>query len=191
MDSHTQSGKIKVHKRFVVISLILLLLLSYITSILVVKGQDYLIKGVSASTFSKPKTQELEVTRVVTVPREVEVIKHEILEPFELQELGNYSLTAYCPCKICCEQFAASPVNKTGAIGVGVYEGITVAVDPKKIPYGTKLYIEGVGVRIAADCGGAIKGNKIDVYYTSHKEAIQSGLAHTERKVYIIKDNTI
>ena len=109
-------------------------------------------------------------------------------EPFRLVDIGEFKLTAYCPCEICCGKFAGPPLNKTGSIGVGVYEGVTVAVDPNIIPYGTKLYIEGVGVRIAADCGGAIKGNRIDVYYANHKDAWTSGLGHTPRQVYIIEE---
>lgn len=51
----------------------------------------------------------------------------------------------------------------------------TVAVDPRVIPYGTKLYIEGYGYAIAEDTGGAIKGNKIDVFFNTNKECMNWG----------------
>jgi 3D (Asp-Asp-Asp) domain-containing protein len=52
----------------------------------------------------------------------------------------------------------------TTATGTGVYKGI-VAVDPKVIPLGTRMYIPGYGYGLAADTGGAIKGNIIDLGY--------------------------
>lgn len=50
-----------------------------------------------------------------------------------------------------------------------------VAVDPKVIPLGTLLFVEGYGFAIAADTGGAIKGNKIDVCLTDRKAAMNWG----------------
>jgi len=75
------------------------------------------------------------------------------------------------------------------ATGVRVREGI-VAVDPRVIPLGSRLYIEGVGnspsygYAVAADTGGAIKGNIIDVYYGSTSESIQWGRRYV--KVYVL-----
>jgi resuscitation-promoting factor RpfB len=46
-----------------------------------------------------------------------------------------------------------------------------IAVDPNVIPLGTKVYVEGYGYAIASDTGGAIKGNKIDVFFSSQSRA--------------------
>ena len=66
-----------------------------------------------------------------------------------------------------------------------------VAVDPKVIPLGTRLYIEApdgswtYGKAIAADTGGSIKGNKVDLYMESYDEAIRFG--RRPAKVYILE----
>lgn len=51
----------------------------------------------------------------------------------------------------------------------------TIAVDPSVIPLGSKVYVEGYGIAIASDTGGAIKGNKIDIYLNSLSECISFG----------------
>jgi len=59
--------------------------------------------------------------------------------------------------------------------GLPLARGI-VAVDPNVIPMGTRLYVEGYGDAIAADQGGAIKGNRIDLFFDSRQEAMSWGM---------------
>lgn len=60
--------------------------------------------------------------------------------------------------------------------GVKPIVGRTIAVDPKVIPYGTKVYIPQLNkVFIAEDCGSAIKGNRIDIFMNSYDECINWG----------------
>ncbi len=68
-------------------------------------------------------------------------------------------------------------------IGLPLARGI-VAVDPNVIPMGTKLYIEGYGAAIAADQGGAIKGNRIDLFFDSKAEAFDWGMRTIKVTVY-------
>ena len=59
-----------------------------------------------------------------------------------------------------------------------------VAVDPSFIPLGTRLYIPGYGYAIADDVGGSIKGNRIDLAFDSHREALEFG--RRDVVVYIV-----
>lgn len=138
--------------------------------------------------YTEHLSKDIKVSKIQFSTLEREKVEERVIVPFTLTPIGSYTLTAYCPCPICCEQYSSPALGKRTAIGVGAYPGLTVAVDPRKIPYGTKLYIEGVGVCIATDCGGAIKGNRIDVYYTDHQAALTSGFGMVPRDVYIIKD---
>lgn len=53
--------------------------------------------------------------------------------------------------------------------------GRTVAVDPRVIPLGSRVWVEGHGWRVAEDTGGLIRGNMLDLYMGSEAEAIQWG----------------
>ncbi len=100
-------------------------------------------------------------------------------EESNLVYMGRFKLTAYCACKSCC--------NKTDGItasGTKAKQGRTIAVDPKQIPYGTKVVING-HTYVAEDCGGSIKNNRIDIFFDSHKEALNFGVQYAD--VYIVK----
>ena len=59
-----------------------------------------------------------------------------------------------------------------------------IAVDPRIIPYRTKLYVPGYGFGEALDTGGAIKGNRIDVAFMTRKEALKFGRKTLTIKIY-------
>ena len=87
--------------------------------------------------------------------------------------LGNYKLTFYCPCELCNGVAGAKTAS-----GTTPTEGRTIAVDSSVIPLGSRVYIEGYGVFIAEDTGGAIKDNKIDVFVSSHDRAYELGVQY-------------
>ena len=66
-----------------------------------------------------------------------------------------------------------------GSIGERLTEGYSIAVDPRVIPYGTEVVINGHTYK-AQDCGGAIKGNRIDVYHENHQTALEFGVKYAE-----------
>lgn len=82
-----------------------------------------------------------------------------------------FTITAYCGCKKCCGK-----TDRITATGTYAIEGVTIAVDPAVIPYGSEVDIEGIGTFAAEDCGGAIKGNKIDIYFERHEDALKFGV---------------
>lgn len=106
--------------------------------------------------------------------------------------LGEFKLTAYCSCEKCCDGWANNrPVDEYGneivygSIGEKLVEGVSIAVDPNVIPYGSEVVISG-STYIAHDTGGAIDGNRIDVYHNDHQNAIEFGVQYCE--VFIVVD---
>ncbi|WP_159882880.1 3D domain-containing protein [Paenibacillus puerhi] len=64
-------------------------------------------------------------------------------------------------------------------------EGRTIAVDPKIIPIGTTVFIDGIGLRKAEDIGSAIRGSRIDVFMKDVSEALEFGVKKNV-KVYVL-----
>jgi 3D (Asp-Asp-Asp) domain-containing protein/LysM repeat protein len=83
--------------------------------------------------------------------------------------------TAYCK--------GCSGITATGINLKANPKKKVIAVDPKVIPLGTKVYVEGYGHAIAGDKGGAIKGKRIDVFIPSKKAAINYGVKNVKVKI--------
>lgn len=89
---------------------------------------------------------------------------------------------------IYCEStaYAGDGITATGTVPVYNPGGIsTIAVDPRVIPLGSLVYVENYGKAIAADTGGAIKGNIIDVFLNSNSDCISWGRKYNV-PVYIL-----
>lgn len=88
-------------------------------------------------------------------------------------------VTAYCPCKQCCGP-QAQGLTASGK-RVDYNAGRFIAADTTLLPFGTRVsipdYHGGVPVEVI-DRGGAIKGNKLDVFFPDHKTALQWGRRH-------------
>jgi 3D (Asp-Asp-Asp) domain-containing protein/LysM repeat protein len=76
-----------------------------------------------------------------------------------------------------------SGITKTGVNLKANPDEKVIAVDPSVIPLGSKVYIEGYGEATAADTGGAIKGNRIDVYMQNESDALQFGAKELTVKI--------
>lgn len=99
--------------------------------------------------------------------------------------LGVFEITGYCNDEKCTGKNPSDKgygITKSGKVA----KRGTVAVDPKVIPLGTKLKIEGFDtIFISEDIGGAIKKNKIDIWFPTHQDALDWG--RQKRKVWIVK----
>lgn len=93
------------------------------------------------------------------------------------------NISAYCPCEKCCGKWAKVLPRGT-ASGHIIKKGDKFIAAPKNIPFGTIIDVPGYGKATVLDRGGAIKGNKLDLYFESHKEALQWGRKQLTVKVY-------
>jgi hypothetical protein len=110
----------------------------------------------------------------------------------ELDDIGYYTITAYCPCEICCGDWANQRPNGIvyGAYGYELEEGVSVA---SPLPKGTKLKIEGLDSTYTVQDTTAdwivdrYDGRIIDVYFSNHKAAKEFHKINT--KVYIVQED--
>ena len=116
------------------------------------------------------------------IVKEIDVTEEPMQTSYNVS-LGVFKLSAYCVENY--PHICNNGDSSTTATGTVPTAGRTIAVDPKVIPYGSKVIING-HTYIAEDCGGAIKGNRIDIVFNTHKEALNFGIQYAE--VHIVKE---
>jgi len=133
-----------------------------------------------------PQSEAHEPTESIPQPYEPPTTVTEAATTEAVPEPAEFTLTAYCPCTLCCGEWANSrPCDADGkpivytASGARAVQGVTISADTDLYPYGTELVFGGTAY-IVQDCGGGIKGNRIDVYFDNHSDAVQFG-RRTER----------
>ena len=120
----------------------------------------------------------IHIDSVCSQPRECQIatendfiaeVEQSVAEQENKVSLGEFTITHYAIDERCCGK-----TDGVTSTGTKAEVGRTIAVDPEVIPYGTKVEIDGI-TYIAEDCGGAVKGNHIDILVASYDEAVSRG----------------
>lgn len=136
-------------------------------------------QSTEATTTTTTATTEVATTTsvVVTEPTVTETTEPPTTAP------TSYTMTvvatAYCSCENCCGKG-----DGITASGVKAKANHTIAVDRSVIPLGTHVLYNGTEY-VAEDTGGAIKGNRIDIYFDNHTDALEWGRRTIEIEVII------
>ena len=131
-----------------------------------------LTMGIDSYRAPEPQPQIVETVEAepVLISNDILVEEEPVVEPEP--ETLTVVTTAYCA-----ENFPHICNNgdaSTTSTGTTPTPGRTIAVDPSVIPYGCEVIIDG-HTYVAEDCGGAIKGNRIDILFATHDEALSWG----------------
>ena len=148
------------------------------------KSKILLCSSIVFATICITKTPNVNANSGVTdsIRESVDVVEEVTDRKVNLTSLGEFKITVYDACVECSDNWGTQ-LARPCSDGHSARVNHTVAVDPKVIPYGTKLLIDGVEY-VAEDCGGAVRGNIIDVYVEDCKNSF--GRKYSE---VFIKDN--
>jgi len=128
------------------------------------------LREVTSTSRLREKIDAVEMWGAASLPSRGGIIRRHL----------SMAATAYDPGPISCGKYADGYTS----IGLKAGRGV-VAVDPRVIPLGTRLYIEGYGLAVAGDVGSAIKGRRIDLGFPTYREALQYGRRTV--KVYLLE----
>lgn len=124
-------------------------------------------------------TDMVEVAEPISVTETTTEFIETTTEPQPQTETMLVEATAYCSCVKCCGKS-----DGITASGVKAKANHTIAVDKRIIPLGTVVLINGKQY-VAEDTGSAIKGNRIDICFDSHEQALKWGRQQIEIEVLL------
>lgn len=157
----------------------IMILFAFATIITTAYAADDDVIAVIYQDADQAQANAIEIQEAPPINRISEDLDEQDANGHQMEYLGDFKLTYYCPCRKC-----------NGGPGIDRFGNPlkwgTIAVDPKVIPLHTKIVIDGFdAVFTALDTGGKwVQGNHIDVFVpVSHSEALK--MAHGEhRKVW-------
>ena len=132
-------------------------------------GEEIERTKISEEVIKEPKDKIVQVQAVTTTSRSETTRSSS--SSSSSSSVKIYKVTAYCSCSKCCGKSTGYTASGTKATA-----GRTVAA-PSSFSFGTKLSINGK-TYVVEDRGGAISGNKIDIYFNSHSEAVAWGVKY-------------
>lgn len=118
-----------------------------------------------------PFQASLEKQKIKEVQKSIQVQTFQKATTPKLTPLGVFKTTGYCPCRKCCGGY------KTTSTGTIPRQNHTIAVDPRVIPYGSLVMING-NIYVAEDTG--VKNKHIDVFYSGHNIAKNHGVQYAQ-----------
>ena len=135
-----------------------------VTSTSVDESQD----AIAAPISTIKEFNEAQKDIFIPVPEpDIAVVEEKKLDRV-LVSLGEYRISAYCPCEKCCLKSDGITASGTQAMA-----GRTAAMNG--VPFGTKIVIDGHEYTVE-DRGGGLGSKIIDIYFDTHDEALNSGL---------------
>ncbi|KYG57714.1 LysM peptidoglycan-binding domain-containing protein [Planococcus maritimus] len=145
---------------------------------LIYPGQEFAVKGAAAKATAPAKQEAPKSTQAAPTPASAPAAATPAAASTQSGKEMTVSATAYTAyCAGC------SGITRTGIDLRSNPNQKVIAVDPSVIPLGSKVWVEGYGTAIAGDTGGAIKGNKIDVFIPTQSEALKWGRKNITIKI--------
>ncbi len=137
---------------------------------------------IAGATYTKTAKQVIPLHTVAANKEgNAEPVRTEAEQPGEWQTV-QMRVTAYCPCSECCGQYA----DGITASGHKIQPGETFVAADKRYSFGTEIVIPGYDndrpVKVL-DRAGAIKGNRLDVFFDSHRQALEWGVKYLDVEV--------